>query len=138
MQIDKVRDPSVVNSVQLAELELMGLTEDDLEPMPVFTDTVSAQGDNPPAEGLANLFDGRVETKWLDWPTNESTRASWVQWQYAVPAEVTVTNISQLLALRARANDGYRVEIEAVVAGPVARGGKTCFVDLTGCIELEE
>src|SRR5690349_21690856 len=43
LQIDRVRDPKVANSVQLAEIELMGATEDDLEPIPIFTDTVTAQ-----------------------------------------------------------------------------------------------
>src|SRR6187549_2007561 len=86
LQIDRVRDPKVANSVQLAEIELLGATEDDLEPIPIFTDTITAQGDNPPSELAVKLFDGRVETKWLDnKPRNRETCASWVQWQYAAP-----------------------------------------------------
>lgn len=138
LQIDKIRDPNAANSVQLAEIELMGPAENDFGPVPTFTDTVSAQGDYPPAEPVLNLFDGRAETKWLDWPTNSSTRASWVQWQYSAPVETMVTNIGKLLALHARAGDGYRVQIEAVVAGRVANGKQVCFVDATGCIELGE
>jgi len=136
LQIDRVRDPAPAISVQLAEIELMGLTEDDLRPMLVFTDILSARGDNPPAETVANLFDGRVETKWLDWSTNQLARDSWIQWHYSVPAETVVTNISQLLALRARAEDGFRVQIKAVVSGKVAAGNRTCLVDLTGGLSL--
>ncbi|HEY4417733.1 MAG TPA: ATP-binding protein [Verrucomicrobiae bacterium] len=136
LQIDHVRDPRSSSSVQLAEIELMGRTEKDLEPEPIFTDIVSAQGDNPPAETAANLFDGRPETKWLDWSTNEVDRASWIQWQYAIPAETAVTNISQLQALRARAEDGFPIRLEAVAAGH--KGNSLTLVDVTGCTELND
>jgi signal transduction histidine kinase len=138
LQIDRVRTPGVANSVQLAEIELMGATEADLEPIPIFTDAITAQGDNPPAETVAKLFDGRVETKWLDnKPRDRSTCASWVQWQYAAPAETVVTNIGQLLALRARARDGYRVQVDtAMVAGATGRPGEWSVVDPTGCLEI--
>jgi signal transduction histidine kinase len=135
LQIDRVRDPAA-GSVQLAELELMGSTEDDLGPTPIFLDAISAQGDNPPAETVANLFDGRVETKWLDWSPHEPGPISWVQWQYAAADGATVTNISQLLALRMRAGDGIRVRIEAVMAGRSSQENKIYLVDATGCIEL--
>src|ERR1035441_3031013 len=165
LQIDHVRDRRVANSVQLAELELMGAAEDDLSPMPVFTDVITAQGDNPPAESVAKIFDGRVETKWLDRPADRVTCASWIQWQYASPAGVLLTNVSQLLALRVRAADGYRVQIEGVVAGQqgdewqvtsdktnnLAAGlvtrhasrvtssvGSLYVMDTTGCIELHD
>ncbi len=136
LQIDRVRDPTSASSVQLAEIELMGQSGEDLEPEPLFTDSISAQGDNPPAETTGNLFDGRIETKWLDWSTNDTTRSSWIQWQYGVPAETVVTNLSQLSALRARASDGFPVRIAAVMAGRVADGNQICLVDKTGCIEL--
>lgn len=136
LQIDRVRDPDEVNSVQLAEIELMGSAENDLDPTPVYTDRISAQGDNPPAETVANLFDGRVETKWLDWSTNGLTRASWVQWQYASPDGVVVTNISQLLCLRTHAGDGHQIQFAAVVVGRSSNGNKLCLIDATGCIEL--
>src|SRR5437660_12488012 len=93
--------------------------ESGLAPVPVFTDNVTAQGDNPPSETVAKLFDGRVETKWLDRPTNRITCASWIQWQYGSPTGVLITNVSQLLGLRARASAGYRVQVEGVIAGHV-------------------
>jgi signal transduction histidine kinase len=138
LQIDRVRDPKVANSVQLAGIELMGATEADLESIPIFTDTITAQGDNPPSETVMKLFDGRVETKWLDKPRARETCASWVQWQYAAPAETVVTNVSQLVALRARANDGYRVEIEAVVVGRAGAGKEWSVADASGCVEISD
>src|SRR6185295_4739314 len=105
LQIDRIVN-RVANSVQLAEIELMGETETDLSPVPAFTDIITAQGDNPPSETIAKVFDGRVETKWLDRPTNRLTCATWIQWQYSSPASTLVTNVSQLLTLRARASGG--------------------------------
>ncbi|MDB6124293.1 MAG: Integral rane sensor signal transduction histidine kinase [Pedosphaera sp.] len=136
LQIDVVHDPKVANSVQLAEIEPMGATEDDLEPIPIFTDTITAQGDNPPSELAVKLFDGRMETKWLDKPSNRETCASWIQWQYAAPTETAVTNISQLIALRARAGDGYRVKIEAVAVGRTGATNKWSVADASGCMEI--
>jgi signal transduction histidine kinase len=137
-EIDRVRDPGAVSSVQLAEIELMGQNEDDRDPTPTFTDELSAAGDNPPAETVVKLFDGRVETKWLDWAPDESTRASWIQWQYVDPANIIVTNLSQLLALQSQAHNGIRVRLKAVVAGQLSPGDKICLVDATGCIVLNQ
>ncbi len=136
LQIDHVRDRRGANSVQLAEIELMGATADDLSPNPVFTDVITAQGDNPPAETVANVFDGRVETKWLDRPTNRITCASWIQWQYTSPAGVLLTNLTQLLALRARAADGYQVQLAGVVAGRGEPSADLYLMDATGGIEI--
>ena len=137
-EIDRVRDPGAASSVQLAEIELMGQNEDDRDPTPTFTDELTAAGDNPPAETVAKLFDGQVETKWLDWAQDESTRASWIQWQYAAPANIIVTNLSQLLALQSQAHNGIHVRLKAVVAGRLSPGDKICLVDATGCIVLNQ
>jgi signal transduction histidine kinase len=134
LEIDRTRDPSGANSVQLAEIELMGRSEDDHGPTPLFTDVISAQGDNPPAETVANLFDGRVETKWVDFAPDKSTRASWVQWQYEDSTKTVVTNISQLSALRTQASRGIRTRIQAVVVG--REGSQICLADATDCILL--
>ncbi len=136
LQIDHVRDRRVANSVQLAEIVLMGNSEDDLSPVPIFTDVISAQGDNPPAESVSMLFDGRVETKWLDRPADRVTCASWIQWQYSSPAGVLVTNVSQILALRGRAEDGYQVQLNGVVVGCSGKTNTLYFMDSTGGIEL--
>ena len=42
--------------------------------------SITARGDNPPAELVGNLFDGLNHTKWLDFSTT-----SWVRFSYAEP-----------------------------------------------------
>ncbi len=135
LEIDQVRQPVTAGSVQLAELELMGATEEDRDPTPTLADKVSAQGDNPPGETVRNLFDGRVQTKWLDWASGDQFQTSWVQWEYVSPKEMMVTNINQLLELRSRAADGIPIRIRAVVVGIIRN--QTCLVDTTGCILLD-
>ena len=39
-------------------------------------------------------------------PQNPGFRTSWIQWQYADPSGLRVTNVEQLLRLRARASQG--------------------------------
>lgn len=136
LQIDHIRDRKVANCVQLSEIELMGESEADLDPVPNFNDVIAAQGDNPPAETVRNLFDGRVETKWLDRPADRITCASWIQWQYSPPADATITNASQLLSLRARAGDGYPVRMEAIVCSQPKDSHRLLLVDTTEGIEL--
>jgi signal transduction histidine kinase len=136
LQIELVRDPKVANSVQLAEIELLGGPGADNDPTPIFADRITAQGDNLPAETVVKLFDGRVETKWLDKPQNRTTCASWVQWQYAAPDKTVVTNISQLRTLRSRANDGFQVQIDAVMVGRTGREGEWSIADATDSFEI--
>jgi len=136
LEIDRIRDPVTASSVQLAEIELMGLTEDDSSPTPIFTDVITAQGDNPPSETVASLFDGRVETKWLDFAPNPLSRASWIQWRYMPDDQAVATNISQLLALRARSAGAIHVNLEAVAVAPVPQANALCVADLTGCATL--
>jgi signal transduction histidine kinase len=136
LQIDRVRDPKAANSVQLAEIELVGPAGTDVTPVPDFLDHISAQGDNPPAENAAKVFDGLVETKWLDRPEEKSTCASWLQWRYSRPSGILITNASQLLALRARAAEGYPVQINGVFAGHGA-GQNSYILDADDCVELD-
>jgi signal transduction histidine kinase len=137
LQIDRVRDPHSASSVQLAELELMGTNELDHRPEPVFTDVVSAMGDNPSAETVRCLFDGQVETKWLYFSSNELTRGSWIQWQYAASGYNAVTNVSQLVGLRTRASEGFPARLAVVVVGATGPGGRMSVMDATGCLEVE-
>ena len=137
LQIDRVREPKAANSVQLAEVELMGQGTDDFGPTPIFCDQITAQGDNPPLETVADLFDGRIETKWLDRPQERSTCASWIQWQYSPPSETLITNIAQLFGLRVRAEAGYRVRLEGVIVGRGASPATFMMLDDTGILELK-
>src|SRR5258708_8181106 len=66
LQIDRVRDPSGADSVQLAEIEAMGETQEDLDPPPTVADLITAQGAKFPVETAYSAFDGEIETKWLD------------------------------------------------------------------------
>ena len=60
--------------------------------------TITAQGDNPPNEVMANAFDDNIATKWLDFADAfSSTRSSWIQYQYAnglqcVVSKYTITS----------------------------------------------
>jgi alpha-mannosidase len=55
--------------------------------------TITAQGENPPNEVALNAFDNNPETKWLDFANgNPSTRASWIQYQFANGLQRVVTN----------------------------------------------
>jgi signal transduction histidine kinase len=137
LQIDRVRDPSGADSVQLAEIEALGDTEDDLDPTPTEADIITAQGAKVPMESAYNAFDGQIETKWLDFATqNPATRSSWIQWQYADPGNLQVTNVQQLLKLRSRARQAYPVRIEGVVAGRLQATNGVWFLDATGNLEL--
>jgi signal transduction histidine kinase len=137
LQIDRVRDPATADSVQLAEIELMGPSDLDASPTPLFCDLITAQGDNPQEETVYQAFDGRVETKWLD-SANQfpDRRSSWVQWQYVDHSSLTITNALQLRELRSHANEGYPVRIKAVAVGPVREAGRLCLMDATGAIEI--
>ena len=137
LQIDRVRDPTAANAVQLAEIEAMGETEQDLGPTPMFADTVSAQGENAPFELSRNLFDGQLDTKWLDYATQfADTRSSWIQWQYTAPSNVQVKSVRELISLRSQVGHAYGVEIAGRVVGALPGTNRLCFMDATGHLEL--
>jgi len=82
LQVDSVRLPSGVNSVQLAEVEPLSDNKGH-----AFSIVVTAQGDNLPTETATAAFDEDATTKWLDFANNDAkARSSWIQWQY-IPAE---------------------------------------------------
>lgn len=139
LQVDRVRDPTAADCIQLAEIEPLGATEDDLEPVPIFEDLITAQGENPPLETRWQAFDSQVETKWLDHASqNPATRASWIQWQYTNQASLVVTNVKRLLGLRARASKGYAVRIEGVLAGRLPGTNLLDLLDTTGYLEISD
>ena len=136
LRIDRVRSPKSANSVQLAEIELMGRSPDDTSPTPIYLDKITVQGDNPPLESVDHAFDALVETKWLDAPKDKSTCASWIQWQYQAPTNVVITNIARLHKVRMRAAAGYPVRLEAVVAGKIAGSSSVELLDDSGFLEM--
>lgn len=137
LQIDRVRDISVADAVQIAEIELMGEGTNDLSPTPLFMDLITAQGAYPPEESVLRLFDGRVETKWLEManPTN-ITRASWIQWQYCDRHNFVITNCDELRLLRAQAGDGFKVRVKGTVVGSASTTDGLCLLDNTGYINV--
>ena len=137
LQIDRIRDPTAANAVQLAEIEPMGETENDLDPVPTFADAISAQGENPPLELSRFVFDGQLETKWLDYASQfASNRSSWIQWQYSAPLNVVVKNVRDLLSLRSAAHNAYAVQMDGRIIGRLPGTNTFCFMDATGNLEV--
>jgi signal transduction histidine kinase len=136
-QIDRVRDPATADAVQLADLEIMGKSNYDFSPTPLFSDRITSQGDNRPAETVQEVFDSQVETKWLDTANQyPGSRASWIQWQYLDHSHLVITNIGDLLSLQKRADESYPVRIHGVVVGPVAANQSLYVLDASGQIEI--
>lgn len=137
LQIDRVRNPAAADGVQLAEIEPLGETEEDLEPAPLWEDRLTAQGENPPLETRFQAFDGEVETKWLDRAVQDpARRGSWIEWQYTSARSQVITNRERLAGLRNRASRGYPVRIEGVVAGRLPGTNGWCLWDGTGSLEI--
>ncbi len=137
LQIDRVRNAPAADSVQLAEIELLDDTEQDLDPQPIFADAIRAQGQNPPLETTDKAFDGSLETKWLDYANEHpETRSSWIEWRYQSQRGVTIRDIAHLKELRSRATRGYEVEIAAIVAGRLPQTGELYLVDPTGHLQI--
>jgi signal transduction histidine kinase len=79
LQIDSVRSPADAGCVQLAEVK--ALFENAKAEVPL-TVAASSQGENSPTETVDHLFDGDVNTKWLDSAASNTNRASWIDWHY--------------------------------------------------------
>ncbi len=138
LEIARVRKASEANAVQLAELELLGENEGDRDPVPLFADRISAQGENPNLEKVFSLFDGRVETKWLDFADQyPATRASWIQWQYTDHTDLVISNIANLLKLRSHAAEQHPVRLDGWIVGRLEVSGRWCFMDRTGNIDFQ-
>lgn len=138
LEIERIREPSEANSVQLGELEPLGETEEDLDPVPLFADRITAQGENPNLENAFNVFDGQIDTKWLDFADqNPAARSSWIQWQYTDHTGLVISNIAHLTGLRSQASKQYAVRIEGWIVGPLETPGQWCLMDDTGNIGLQ-
>lgn len=136
LEIIQSRDPANANSVQLAEIELLGETENDLDPTPCNEDLILVQGENPSVETRFQAFDNRVETKWVDFANDHpDTRSSWIQWQYVSHVDKVVTNINELLGLRAHAKTGCHVEMDCVFVDRLFDTNVVCLLDGTGYLE---
>jgi signal transduction histidine kinase/DNA-binding response OmpR family regulator len=124
LEINSVREPLDATSVQLAEIRLKGLVgEVEADITPREGSVITAQGEHPPAETRRLVFDGDVETKWLDFaPEYAKKRSSWIQWEYDA-AEAGSADFVQVLTkvvelyqrARTTPRTGYRLSIEGVV-----------------------
>ena len=123
------------DAVQLAGIEPMAASVTDPSPTPLFCDVVAAQGENPPAETARQVFDDRLETKWLDQARGQYKHSSWIQWQYVDPAGLVVTNVEEFLSLRAGAAESWPIRITGVIVGPAASPGGLCVMDGTGFLD---
>jgi signal transduction histidine kinase len=133
LEILRIRKPSEANSIQLAEIEPLGETEADVDPVPIFADRITAQGDNPNLEEPFNVFDGQADTKWLDFADqNPDTRASWIQWQYTDHTGLVITNINHLLELRGQAARQYAVRLNGWIIGSLESPDRWCLLNASG------
>jgi len=138
LEIERVRKPSEADSVQLAELEPLGETVSDTDPIPIFADRITAQGDNPKLETVFNAFDDQNDTKWLDFsPQHPDTRASWIQWQYTDHTGLLISNTASLAELRSQAKEQYPVRIEGWIIGPSEISNQWCVMDSAGTITFQ-
>ena len=134
LQIDSIRTPEASNgnSVQLAELEPL-LEANDQKTR--YSVVVAAHGDNPPRELADMLFDGRPQTKWLDFSRENSRRPSWIQWQYVTNQDDPVINLDRLHVPVAEVPWRMRLELDCMVASVISN--IFTVVDPTGDQKLE-
>jgi hypothetical protein len=68
--------------------------------------TITAQGENGAGEGKLKAFDNTSSTKWLDFANaNPTTRASWIEYQYASGAKYVVSQYTITSANDAQERD---------------------------------
>lgn len=137
LQIDSVSMPAVADSVQLAELELIGGDAPSNGQGKAMDLMVRAAGEDHPAECASYAFDHRPETKWLDFALQSPhTKASWIEVHY-VPAAPEITNLSTLICVQPGANQRTRpVRIEGIVGGVDRIGKRIVLVDVTGSMSV--
>ncbi|HWD17677.1 MAG TPA: ATP-binding protein [Verrucomicrobiae bacterium] len=137
LEIDRVHNPATADAVQLAGVEPIDDTPGEPDPMPLFSDALSAQGENVPNETIAQAFDKAADTKWLDFASaNPATRSSWIQWRYLDQGGLVITNLHQLHALSARAAENYPLRVACVLVGPVPGARAWSVLDATGFTDI--
>ncbi len=133
LEIDSVRRPSGSggDSVQLAEIEpLYGAGGGD----DTFSLVVSAEGENPPRETIDSVFDGDLESKWLDFLSSagQTNRTSWIQWQYIPRVKERIINLRWLQGTGTTAAEPTHLRLEGVVVSWNPETRVLGFLDETG------
>jgi len=133
LQIDSIRSPSptnvFANSVQLGELEPI---YDDPKTAAGLTMVASSQGENSPQETVAGLFDGKADTKWLDYSPATTNHASWVEWRYAKGPVHRIINLNRQQANAALSPDVFELQLPANILFVDHQTGRVGLGDDTG------
>jgi signal transduction histidine kinase/DNA-binding response OmpR family regulator len=124
LEILQVREPKAANSVQLADIDLVGIHDgkEQSNLRPRRTDLVLVQAEHPPAETRRMAFDGDFRTKWLAFPSDPgNARESWIEWRYDVatddpdPLQV-ITRVADLhRKARTWAREKFGLDLKGVV-----------------------
>ena len=97
LRINEIADAEAANCVQLAEIEPLYAPTDGGRGTAMV---VSAQGANGVWESVEMAFDGKRETKWLDYADASPRHSSWLEWQYVTNFGTVVVNLDRLLQAR--------------------------------------
>ena len=132
-----VNQPTLADSIQLAEFELISLSDENQRIADMAEELISAQGDNNPAEAAAYAFDRKLNSKWLDFSDeNPQTRSSWLQIKY-VPLSSQITTISQLIRLsKLQAERSRPVRIYGIITKVDLKRGILELMDTTARLTL--
>ena len=111
LQFQSVLAPENTDCIQLAEVEPAYAEEPGQRRLSLV---ISADGDNSPQEGMEKLFDGDPQTKWLNF-SQDSKRASWVQWYFASGEKRTVIRAESAQAIQPALPKSLPLELEGAV-----------------------
>ncbi len=125
-----VANPALANSVQLAELE--PLYAAGISNNAGYSIVISARGENPARESADSLFDGKSESKWLDFVPGDTNRASWVEWRYVPRQETAVINLDRVHTSQAWAPQPMRLNLEGIVVSDPSPSNRLGLLNSTG------
>jgi len=129
LRINEVADTAAADCVQLAEIEPLYARTDGGKGTAMV---VSAQGANGVWESVEMAFDGKRETKWLDYADASPRHASWLEWQYVTNFGTAIINLDRLLQGRASGPRKVSARLEGVVVSWNPRSGELGILDATG------
>ena len=130
LEVTHVRDPRAANSIQIADIDLKG-TLDGKEAglRPRRTDLVTVQGEFAPAETRRMVFDGDLQTKWLDFNfDSRGERGTWIQWQYDTPDNIDpdpVQPLTRVVDLNLNARVDAREPLLLSIKGTIVWSSET-------------
>ncbi len=129
LRMESVFEPTNVNSVQLGKLALHWT---DPPAGAQLTALVRTQGENAPTEVVENLFDHDPESKWLDFSGPTNTRASWIEWRYAVGDGTPAINLDREQTGPMQSQRHSTLRLNAVAVFVDTNAGVAGLVDQTG------